>query len=459
MRKMDLSHNNLSLSNDSLVGFHLLGELSLSHNGIKSLDNGILVDLVNLYLLDLSHNLLETLQAGVFIGLGNLKVLNLLGNTGLTIVEPGCFVGLRELPVLELKGMSIKELRAYTFIGLDSITDLDVSRNNITYVDDLAFEGLERVNHLNISSNQIEYLSKTGFIHLMGLNRLESDKFKYCCFVRDQVAEANCLPERDAFSSCDDLMRREILKIFLWILGLMAFLCNGFVIVWRMREKMTVYSFCVFNLAVADFLMGVYMVIIASVDVYYRGVYIEYAESWQESWLCQILGVISTIASEESVFTLCIISADRFYKIVFPFQGQKFNMKKAKKVIVGSWVVAFILAIIPLFPSDYFKGQFYSRSSVCLSLHITKETSPGWEYSAAIFHGLNFTCFMFIFLAYSHLYKVVKRSSADTAKMTQGQKPQQSDVTLARKLTLVVATDFFCWVPINLMGEYFNPII
>ena len=44
-------------------------------------------------------------------------------------------------------------------------------------------------------------------------------------------------------------MSKPVLRIFLWILGLMAFIGNAFVVGWRLREKFTTYSFCVFNLA------------------------------------------------------------------------------------------------------------------------------------------------------------------------------------------------------------------
>ena len=74
--------------------------------------------------------------------------------------------------------------------------------------------------------------------------------------------------------------------------------------------------------------MGLYMVILAIIDQHYAGNYIEHAQSWQGSVLCQILGVFNTFSSEASVLTLGVISADRFYKIVFPLHGAKFGVKQ-----------------------------------------------------------------------------------------------------------------------------------
>ena len=453
IRKVDLSNNTIVFDNLTFSGFHWLGELILSHNNIEHILPYCFVYLKNLYLLDLSFNSLTVLLKHTFFGLHNIRELNLLGNNKLKVISYKSFEGLSKLDTLYLANMELESINDDNFYGLQSLTSLNVSVNKLSNIHSNSFQSLSNLQRLFISKNRIETMTKDTLDKLPSLHLLHGDKFKYCCFVRGKVAEENCLPERDAFSSCDDLMRRDILKIFLWILDLMALLCNAFVIIWRIRETMTVYSFCVFNLAIADFLMGIYMVTLASVDSYYRGVYIEHAESWQGSWLCTALGFVSSLSSEASVFTLCLISADRFYKIVFPLHGAKFGMKKARIATVFLWILAVVVAGIPLFPIKYFDGKFYSRSSVCLSLHITSETSPGWEYSWTIYHGLNFSCFLFIFVSYSYLYRVVKQSSKSTAKMTQG-RPAASDITLARKLTLVVATDFICWVPINLMGKF-----
>ena len=102
----------------------------------------------------------------------------------------------------------------------------------------------------------------------------------------------------------------------------------------------------------------------------------------------------------------------------------------------------------------FLSGEFYSRSGVCLSIHLTDEAVPGWEYSVAIFHMLNFTTFMFIFLAYGYIYNFIKESS----KLAGGGQ-RKRELTVARKMTLIVVTDFLCWVPINIMGKIFSTLI
>jgi hypothetical protein len=81
-----------------------------------------------------------------------------------------------------------------------------------------------------------------------------------------------------------------------------------------------VHSFLITNLAIGDFFMGVYLMIIAVVDSYYRGVYIIFDRAWRSSDLCQFSGFISTFSSELSVLTLTVITLDRLICIIFPLR-------------------------------------------------------------------------------------------------------------------------------------------
>ena len=68
----------------------------------------------------------------------------------------------------------------------------------------------------------------------------------------------------------------------------------------------------------------------------------------------------------------------------------------------------------------------------------------------AIFHALNFSIFMVIFVCYSYLYYTY--TSRTVMKTSGTNSAQDQDIALAKRLIIVVATDFLCWIPINLMG-------
>ncbi|XP_070570225.1 G-protein coupled receptor GRL101-like [Ptychodera flava] len=136
------------------------------------------------------------------------------------------------------------------------------------------------------------------FVPLIGLAELYTDAYKYCCMVRKRQEVQVCSPPADAFSSCEDLMANQVLRWSIWMLGIAAFFGNLFVIVWRIKEKDLgkVHTSLIWNLAVADFMMGIYMLIIASVDMNYRGVYVTYDASWRSSSLCSFAGFLASLS-------------------------------------------------------------------------------------------------------------------------------------------------------------------
>jgi hypothetical protein len=200
----------------------------------------------------------------------------------------------------------------------------------------------------------------------------------------------------------------------------MAFAGNLIVIIWRSlaKDANRVNSFLLTNLAVADFLMGVYMLIIAYKDTIWDGVYFKHDFSWRASNLCIFAGVISTISSEVSVLTLTVVTLDRLVCIVFPFRFRRWSMKKVVVIMIVVWTIGFGIALAPLLYDPYFYDyqhnvHFFGRSAVCLPLQLSSERPSGWQYSVFVFLVLNGSSFMFILLAYVFMYhSIVKTASA-----------------------------------------------
>ncbi|XP_064630851.1 G-protein coupled receptor GRL101-like [Lineus longissimus] len=193
--------------------------------------------------------------------------------------------------------------------------------------------------------------------------------------------------------------------------------------------------------------MGVYLYIIAAADTTFRGYYIEVDWTWREGIGCKIAGFLSVLSSEVSVFTLTVMSVNRFLVVVFPFSKQKINFKKAKILVASIWIFGVILAGAP-FCVDYLRHSYYSRSGVCLSLHQTSEPAPGWEYSVAIFLGLNLVAFMIIAVLYTWMYVIIKCSVDMMKHKTSRKKGENKELVVA----LNVLTDFACWMPIIILG-------
>lgn len=216
-------------------------------------------------------------------------------------------------------------------------------------------------------------------------------------------------------------------------------------------KKSRVQSFLLTNLAMSDFLMGVYLIIIAIHDVKYSGDYYKHDVKWRNSISCYISGALSMLSSEASVLTLVTITADRLNSIVFHIRAKPFTMTTARVVCALTWMVAIVMSVVPIFAGRYFIDQrrgitFYGRSSVCLPLQLSNLRPAGWEYAVAIYIAFNGLAFVFILMSYIAIFIKVKLSSKAVRSN------MNNDSSLATRVALIILTDFFCWIPVVVIG-------
>ncbi len=150
------------------------------------------------------------------------------------------------------------------------------------------------------------------------------------------------------------------------------------VVIWRTSlPELSVPDIFITNLGISDFLMGLYMLIIGGVDLYYQGVFIEFSDQWRESWLCKLAGFFATLSSEGSVMFLGVLTIDRFINILFPFSGAKISRSGSFRISIVIWILGFLMSVAPFLPLDYFGDNYYGRSGVCMALPITNERPAG----------------------------------------------------------------------------------
>ncbi|XP_022097833.1 uncharacterized protein LOC110983144 isoform X2 [Acanthaster planci] len=427
--------------------FPYLALLYLPCNGIKEIPGGLFNKSSNLLKLSLAFNQITHLRRLTFHGLRRLVFLNLTGNP-VSLIDPGAFIGLSVLSHLNLTGLPLNTLTEGLFEGLESLKHLYLRGLSLNTIQPSTFVGLSDLNTLDIRHTSIDSVSESMFVGLENLRTLYSDRYIFCCLIGD-IAE--CTPPLDQFSSCEDLMRNDVLRTFIWILGISSLLGNALVLLCRLKrggdEKNRVQAFLILNLAVSDFMMGGYMLIIASADLSYRNVYILHAAEWESSVLCKVAGLISVLSSEVSVVMLVVISLDRFWCVVFPFKMARLGMKSVMFIAATAWSVMLMVSILPLVGLPYFSSSFYGRTGVCLALPLTQDKFPGWEFSIAFFLFFNMICFLVILINYTGIYLVARRASR---KVRSSKKSQE--VRMAGRMFLILCTDFLCWMPVIIMG-------
>lgn len=77
-----------------------------------------------------------------------------------------------------------------------------------------------------------------------------------------------------------------------WVMAVLACAGNTLVLLGRLvtREPNPVHSLYIKTLALADLLMGVYLLIIAAADWHYRDIYVKHDFQWRHSPICNICG-------------------------------------------------------------------------------------------------------------------------------------------------------------------------
>ena len=126
--------------------------LSLSSDGIKSLQPDDFSGLTALGSLDLSNNELSSLPAGVFSDLTAVDELNLSGNE-LSSLPAGMFSGLTAVVTLNLSGNELNSLPDNVFSDLTALESLDLYDNKLTSLPNGVFSGLTALNTLYLDGN------------------------------------------------------------------------------------------------------------------------------------------------------------------------------------------------------------------------------------------------------------------------------------------------------------------
>ena len=102
------------------------------------------------------------------------------------------------------------------------------------------------------------------------------DSFSLCCYATRVLNHVDCnysLSTRDSLSSCNRMIEDLGPRKIIWLLGVLAVLGNLAVMAWRLirRDDHPVQTCLLTNLAVSDFLMGVYLMIVAIQDQIWAG--------------------------------------------------------------------------------------------------------------------------------------------------------------------------------------------
>ena len=331
----------------------------------------------------------------------------------------------------------------------------------------------------------------------------------------------NC---EDMTDECNETCGKEIiegipLKIAAWLMGFLAMLFNCYTCIQsaislNSTKTLTglLNKLLIMFVGIGDFLVGAYLFAIAVIDTVYGSSYCFMQYEWLSSNYCSILGIVSTIGSQISLFSMTCLSIARLYGII---NSMSFGSSKTCRgymqvililmIIVGASVGVAVAPVLPQFEDFFVNGltyssnnplfvgstnkkvhfqiiqayygrargaensvlswkkitrlidgmfsslygglekrkvDFYGNDGVCLFKYFVSDEDPQKIFSWSVL-TVNFICFIVISMSYF----IINVRTVQSGKVVNNQQVNDRNRAMQRKVTLIIATDFLCWVP------------
>ncbi|KAH8374149.1 hypothetical protein KR200_000662, partial [Drosophila serrata] len=443
LRILILARNRLqSLNRSDFHNLQHLEELDLRGNRIDSFEAAVFAELTSLEFLYLNENRITRLNSEMFPRtLLSLYTLSLDRNQIDDIAaDTFHFPRLRHL---YLAGNRLSHIRDETFCNLSNLQGLHLNENRIEGFGLEAFACLGNLTSLLLTGNRFQTLDPRVLQNLSSLDYIYFSWFHLCSAA---LHVRVCDPHGDGISSKLHLLDNQILRGSVWVMASIAVVGNLLVLLGRYFYKSrsnVEHSLYLRHLAASDFLMGIYLTLIACADINFRGEYIKYEEAWRHSGVCAFAGFLSTFSCQSSTLLLTLVTWDRLMSVTRPLKPRDTEKFRIVLRLLLLWGISFGLAAAPLLTNPYFGSHFYGNNGVCLSLHIHDPYAKGWEYSALLFIFVNTLSLVFILFSYVRMLQAIRDSGGGMRSTHSGR-----ENVVATRFAIIVTTDCACWLPI-----------
>ena len=161
------------------------------------------------------------------------------------------------------------------------------------------------------------------------------------------------------------------IRYFFWIIAFLVITGNAYVIISSVVKtscfkqawpsvSLQCNHIVILNIAVADFMMGIYLLTISMLNIVKFGSSDYNRMEWIGSLGCSIVGSLALISSEASCFLMVILTAFRLYYVYRPLSSMTASSWSWKVCIFMSWSVAVFLGVFPMLEtnSEYFVSEY-----------------------------------------------------------------------------------------------------
>ncbi|XP_032596381.1 lutropin-choriogonadotropic hormone receptor isoform X2 [Drosophila grimshawi] len=286
-------------------------------------------------------------------------------------------------------------------------------------------------------------MNNLGVFHTeITINPDDNQMTEFCGNFTFRKPNIECYPVPNALNPCEDVMGYEWLRIAVWIVVALTIVGNVAVLTVILSiksESPSVPRFLICHLAFADLCLGLYLLLIASIDAHSMGQYFNYAYDWQYGFGCKVAGFLTVFASHLSVFTLTVITIERWFAITHAmYLNKRIKLGRASVIMITGWLYAITMSSLPLFGISN-----YSSTSICLPME--QRDIYDSVYLLMIL-GSNFIAFTIIAICYSQIYLSLGQETRNARQNNPG------EMSIAKKMALLVFINFSCGAPIAFFG-------
>ncbi|RDD36016.1 G-protein coupled receptor GRL101-like protein, partial [Trichoplax sp. H2] len=297
--------------------------------------------------------------------------------------------------------------------AFSKIRYLNLNSNNIEKLDSYCFWSMPDLNNLTLKDNPLISFNYRSFGGVAGIRSIHSTREYLCCVAPSSVIVCRPNPNQFSLSTCYNILAHDLLRVFIWVIGIISVVGNTVSIRWHSQKKSSkklgIVEMLLINLSTADFIMGIYLIIIASANVYYANRYYEIFQEWLRSVPCLTASFCISLSSLMSTFVLFLITLDRYLHLVYPFQNYRLSTKTTILALVVLWLISIAFVGLPIIYSinQPSINRLYSSNSACLPGNFNNPYLLTWLLCYA---GLTLIVWIFIAIMYAAILSTLANS-------------------------------------------------
>ncbi|XP_078576758.1 G-protein coupled receptor GRL101-like [Branchiostoma floridae x Branchiostoma japonicum] len=320
----------------------------------------------------------------------------------------------------------------------------NLSLNLITNLRAGTFDGLENLEVLDLTGNNVHDVDVDIFVSLLNLRDLKTNQYKLCCLSPHTNA---CFAGHDHISSCEHLIRSRGLDVTAWVLAVVSIVGNALTLIYYVTQKPTESSafFCC-NLAIADNLSGIYLIIISSANSYFKDRYYLEDERWRTHIACSLAGGL-IVFSKMASLTIVVAIVSHMY-VVSRLVTTRWKCTCNVLMMALCWLFALLCTVLPMrFQLDQIKDK--ETSAACSPFVDIIKKHGRWRHWFVLLVAIP-TIMVVASIALLGLCCFVEAFyRTDKTKNNIKRPPEEQ-----RTMKLIIATNSISWLAVAFVGIF-----